>query len=55
MHQLTGWAIDHRVSLDELELTRPSLEDMYLLLTGSSSGDRSAQPAPDEEPKGTGE
>jgi hypothetical protein len=39
MHQLTGWAIDHRVGLDELELTRPSLEDMYLLLTGAPPGD----------------
>jgi len=38
MHQLTGWAIDHGVSLDELELTRPSLEDMYLLLTSTPKG-----------------
>ena len=30
LHQLTGWAIDHRVSLDGLEVTRPSLEDVYL-------------------------
>jgi len=38
MHQLTGCAIDHGVSLDELEMTRPSLEDMYLLLTGTPEG-----------------
>jgi ABC-2 type transport system ATP-binding protein len=40
MHQLTGWAIDHGVSLDELEMTRPSLEDMYLLLTSTPKGPR---------------
>jgi ABC-2 type transport system ATP-binding protein len=55
MHRLTGWAIDHRVSLDELEMTRPSLEDMYLLLTGAPPGDGRTQPAPDGEPKGRGE
>ena len=33
LHQLTGWAIDHGVSLDGLEVTRPSLEDIYLSLT----------------------
>jgi ABC-2 type transport system ATP-binding protein len=38
MHQLTGWAIDHGVSLDELEMTRPSLEDMYLRLTSTPKG-----------------
>jgi ABC-2 type transport system ATP-binding protein len=49
MHQLTGWAIDHGVSLDELEMTRPSLEDMYLLLTDDSSADERTQPVPDRE------
>jgi ABC-2 type transport system ATP-binding protein len=33
LHQLSGWAIDHRASLDGLEVTRPSLEDIYLSLT----------------------
>jgi ABC-2 type transport system ATP-binding protein len=33
LHRLTGWAIDHHVSLDGLEVTRPSLEDVYLALT----------------------
>ena len=36
LHQLTGWALDHRASLDGLEVTRPSLEDIYLTLTGSA-------------------
>ena len=35
MHRLTGWAISAGVSLDGLEITRPSLEDVYLALTGS--------------------
>jgi ABC-2 type transport system ATP-binding protein len=32
LHQLTGWAIDHGVELEALEVTRPSLEDVYLAL-----------------------
>jgi ABC-2 type transport system ATP-binding protein len=42
LHQLTGWALDHRASLDGLEVTRPSLEDIYLSLTGPPAG----QPVP---------
>jgi hypothetical protein len=34
LHQLTGWAIEHEVSLDDLQIVRPSLEDVYLQLTG---------------------
>jgi ABC-2 type transport system ATP-binding protein len=33
LHQLTSWAIDNRIALDGLEVTRPSLEDVYLSLT----------------------
>jgi ABC-2 type transport system ATP-binding protein len=46
MHQLTGWAIDHQVSLEGLELTRPSLEDMYLALTDTPSRDERDHPLP---------
>ncbi|HEV3171316.1 MAG TPA: ABC transporter ATP-binding protein [Actinocrinis sp.] len=42
LHRLTGWALDHGVSLDALRISRPSLEDVYLQLTDSASG---AQPA----------
>ncbi|HUL27649.1 MAG TPA: ABC transporter ATP-binding protein [Streptosporangiaceae bacterium] len=35
LHRLTGWALDQKVSLDGLEVTRPSLEDVYLSLTGT--------------------
>jgi ABC-2 type transport system ATP-binding protein len=38
LHQLTGWAIDHRASLEGLQVMRPSLEDIYLSLTGPPSG-----------------
>src|ERR1700722_5639284 len=34
LHLLTGWAIDNGIALDGLEVTRPSLEDVYLALTG---------------------
>ena len=34
LHQLTGWAIDNGIALDELTIDRPSLEDIYLELTG---------------------
>ena len=34
LHQLTGWALDHGTVLDRLTVDRPSLEDIYLRLTG---------------------
>jgi ABC-2 type transport system ATP-binding protein len=34
LHRLTGWAIDSKVELIDLTVTRPSLEDTYLELTG---------------------
>jgi ABC-2 type transport system ATP-binding protein len=37
-HELTGWAIDHGVELDVFEITRPSLEDVYLELTDAEEG-----------------
>jgi ABC-2 type transport system ATP-binding protein len=36
LHQLTGWALDNGVSLEQLTVERPSLEDVYLQLTGSA-------------------
>ncbi|HYO00242.1 MAG TPA: ABC transporter ATP-binding protein, partial [Actinomycetota bacterium] len=35
LHELTGWALAHKVVLENLEVTRPSLEDVYLELTGA--------------------
>ena len=37
LHQLTGWALDHDVELSSLTVARPSLEDVYLQLTGGGS------------------
>jgi ABC-2 type transport system ATP-binding protein len=37
LHQLTGWALDQGVELEALQIARPSLEDVYLQLTGSGS------------------
>ena len=39
VHRLTGWAIEHDVELLGLSVTRASLEDVYLQLTGSTSVD----------------
>jgi ABC-2 type transport system ATP-binding protein len=45
LHRLLGWAIDSRVELDGLEVARPSLEDVYLQLTGGAGGVEPAAPA----------
>ena len=37
LHQLTGWALESGITLDGLEVTRPTLEDVYLRLTGEES------------------
>jgi ABC-2 type transport system ATP-binding protein len=39
LHRLTGWALDNGINLDGLEVTRPSLEDVYLSLTGDLEGE----------------
>jgi hypothetical protein len=36
VNQITSWALERGVELEALEVTRPSLEDVYLELT---SGD----------------
>jgi ABC-2 type transport system ATP-binding protein len=35
LHALSGWALDRGVELDDLEVTRPTLEDVYLRLTAA--------------------
>jgi hypothetical protein len=45
LHELTSWALDRGVTLEALEVQRPSLEDVYLELTG---GDRSSDEAETE-------
>ena len=38
LHELTGWAIEHALPLEGLEVIRPSLEDVYLELTSETKG-----------------
>lgn len=34
LHSLTSWALDEQIELNDISVTRPSLEDVYLELTG---------------------
>jgi len=49
LHRLTGWALDQHVELAGLEVIRPTLEDVYLELTGrrpaALAGAASMEPA----------
>ncbi|MGH2710116.1 MAG: ABC transporter ATP-binding protein [Actinomycetota bacterium] len=38
LHALTSWAVQQGIRLDTLEVSRPSLEDVYLELTGGEAG-----------------
>ena len=38
LHELTAWAMERGVELDALEVTRPTLEDVYLELTRGTEG-----------------
>ena len=38
-HELTGWALDHGFSFERFEVSLPSLEDVYLELTGGDEGE----------------
>jgi len=39
LHRLTGWALERGVALDDLEVVRPTLEDVYLDLIGGDPGE----------------
>jgi ABC-2 type transport system ATP-binding protein len=39
LYELTGWALDHGTVLGQLTVDRPSLEDVYLRLTGHAALD----------------
>ncbi len=39
LHELTGWALEGGVILEHLEVTRPTLEDVYLELTGERAAE----------------
>ena len=38
LHELTGWALERGEALSALEVSRPSLEDVYLQITGGVGG-----------------
>jgi ABC-2 type transport system ATP-binding protein len=38
LYELTGWALEHGTPLDRVEVTQPTLEDVYLQLTGGERG-----------------
>ena len=38
LHVMTDWAIGHGLSFETIEVARPSLEDVYLELTGGQEG-----------------
>jgi ABC-2 type transport system ATP-binding protein len=38
LHELTGWALERGIRLEGLDVARPTLEDVYLELTGGESG-----------------
>jgi ABC-2 type transport system ATP-binding protein len=48
---LTGWAVERGVELESLEAVRPSLEDVYLELTGVN-GATESEPHPGEAERG---
>ena len=38
--RITGWALDHDLDLGRFSVSQPTLEDIYLELTGAGSGDQ---------------
>jgi ABC-2 type transport system ATP-binding protein len=38
LHDLTGWALERGIPLERLEVRRPTLEDVYLEITGGEAG-----------------
>src|SRR5262245_1167538 len=38
LHELTSWALERGIELEGLQVSRPSLEDVYLDLTGGEAG-----------------
>jgi ABC-2 type transport system ATP-binding protein len=49
LHELTSWALDRGLVLDQLTVEPPSLEDVYLRLTGPDSAARAGEEGAGEE------
>ncbi|MEK6273335.1 MAG: ABC transporter ATP-binding protein [Actinomycetota bacterium] len=43
LHELTAWALERRIPLTELEVRRPSLEDVYLELTAGEREEKAEE------------
>jgi ABC-2 type transport system ATP-binding protein len=43
LHALSGWALARGFDLDDLDVTRPTLEDVYLALTRSDTASETAR------------
>jgi ABC-2 type transport system ATP-binding protein len=43
VHELTGWALERGIELGHFSVSQPSLEDIYLELTGSTEGNPERQ------------
>ena len=39
LHRLTGWAVEHGLELEEMSVSRPSLEDLFVQLAESKEAD----------------
>ena len=37
VHDISGWALERQIELLDLTVSRPSLEDVYLELTGGDA------------------
>ncbi len=48
LHELTTWALDRGLILDQLTVEPPSLEDVYLRLTGAGSAARGGEEEADD-------
>jgi ABC-2 type transport system ATP-binding protein len=40
LHEISGWALENGVELEDLEVRRPTLEDVYLNLTNTKEPNR---------------
>ena len=43
LHDITGWALDRGIALEALDVSRPTLEDVYLELTRQFGGTVTAE------------